>query len=105
MVELGNAYTYGHYSCCERREGRKGHISPVKDMRTDIAEVKTQEKAHEKEAKEHFEEIDEILQKQEETNQIMLKALFHLVNHSIDGNGIEGLKKVRNELSNSIIER
>ena len=58
-----------------------------------------------KEAKEHFEEIDEILQKQEETNQIMLKALFHLVNHSIDGNGIEGLKKVRNELSNSIIER
>lgn len=35
----------------------------------------------------------------------MLKALFHLVNHSIDGNGIEGLKKVRNELSNSIIER
>lgn len=34
-----------------------------------------------------------------------VKALFHLVNHSIDGNGIEGLKKVRNELSNSIIER
>lgn len=83
----------------------KDIFSPVKDMRTDIAEVKTQEKAHEKEAKEHFEEIDEILQKQEETSQIMLKALFHLVNHSIDGNGIEGLKKVRNELSNSIIER
>lgn len=40
----------------------KDIFSPVKDMRTDIAEVKTQEKAHEKEAKEHFEEIDEILQ-------------------------------------------
>ena len=52
-----------------------------------------------------FEEINTALGKQEQTNQAVLKALVAIVNHEIDGNGIEGLKKARDELSNSIIER
>ena len=51
------------------------------------------------------EEINTALGKQEQTNQAVLKALVAIVNHEIDGNGIEGLKKARDELSNSIIER
>ena len=80
-------------------------FSPMKTMQTEITTVKACEEKHEKEAAAHFKEIDEALQTQEATNQTILKALFHLVNHEIDGNGIEGLKKVRNELLNNITER
>ena len=80
-------------------------FAPMKNMQTEITEVRESEQAHEKEAETHFKEIDDILQAQEATNQTILRALFHLVNHEIDGNGIEGLKKVRNELLNNITER
>lgn len=76
-------------------------LSPVKK----ISEVERREVAHEKEAEQRFEEIETALKDQEVTNQTILKALFHLVNHEIDGNGIEGLKKVRDELWVNISER
>lgn len=82
----------------------KDIFAPMKNMQSDIAAVKKSEKDHEKEAAAHFKEIDDILKAQESINQTILKALFHLVNHEIDGNGIEGLKKVRNELLNNITE-
>lgn len=80
-------------------------FKPMKDMKTDIATVKANEEAHEKEAEEHFGEIDDILKKQEEVNQIIIDALFHLVNHEIDGNGIEGMKKVRDDLQRKVSKR
>lgn len=80
-------------------------FAPMKTMQTDIAAVKKKETDHEKEAAQHFKEIDAVLLKQEATNQTILRALFHLVNHEIDGNGIEGLKNVRTELMENITER
>lgn len=38
------------------------------------------------------------------TDKLILRSLNALVNHSIDGNGIEGLKDVRDDLQNSIID-
>ena len=43
--------------------------------------------------------------KQEETNQAILQSLAALINHEIDGNGIDGLKKARTELLQHIITR
>ena len=83
----------------------KDLFTPMRAMQEELTEVRESEQAHEKEAAKHFNEIDDSLQAQEATNQTILRALFHLVNHEIDGNGIEGLKKVRNELLNNITER
>lgn len=80
-------------------------ISPFKSIKKRVTEVENKENAHEKDAEKKFRKIEEIQKKQEETNQIILKALFSLVNHEIDGNGIDRLKKVRDELSTNIIER
>ena len=38
------------------------------------------------------------------TDKLILRSLNALVNHSIDGNGIDGLKDVRDDLQNSIID-
>ena len=72
---------------------------------TAIAEKVEKLDRRDKEYAAKFEEINTALGKHEQTNQAVLKALVAIVNHEIDGNGIEGLKKARDELSNSIIER
>ena len=72
---------------------------------TAIAEKVEKLDRRDKEYAAKFEEINAALGKHEQTNQAVLKALVAIVNHEIDGNGIEGLKKARDELSNSIIER
>jgi hypothetical protein len=48
---------------------------------------------------------DKRLKQQEADNQMMLRCLFALVNHDIDGNGIERLKATREELQDYITNR
>ena len=83
----------------------KDLLSPATNIKNRVSEIEKKEIDHEKDAEGRFDKIEKNLAKQEETNQVVLKALFGLVNHEIDGNGIEKLKKVRNELSDNIIER
>ena len=80
-------------------------VSPFKNIQNKVKTVENKEKTHEAEARARFEKIEEIQRKQEETNQMMLKALLALINHEIDGNGVDRMKKVRNELTQNIIER
>lgn len=56
----------------------------------------------------HEEEIADLKQfvkKSSETDKVILKTLNAMVNHQIDGNGIERLRSVRDELQNKIIEK
>jgi len=39
-----------------------------------------------------------------ETDRLILKCLNALINHSIDGNDVDDLKAVRDEMQNTIIE-
>ena len=80
-------------------------IAPMLKVRERMETLEAEEAAHEKDAERQFAKIEKNRARQEETNQIVLKALFALVNHEIDGNGVEKLKEVRTELSNNIIER
>ena len=52
-----------------------------------------------------FEEVDTKFARQEVTNQAIITGLVALINHEIDGNGIDGLKNARAELLQHIIER
>lgn len=76
----------------------KTFLAPMADIKGRVEVIESYKKTHQEESEKRFEEI-------EANQRITLKALFYLVNHEIDGNGIEGLKKVRDELSNNIIER
>lgn len=48
------------------------------------------------------EEAIEVLEK---NNEIIMATLLALVNHNIDGNGIEGLKAVRSSLEQYLIKK
>lgn len=48
---------------------------------------------------------DKRLNQQDADNQMMLKCLFVLINHDIDGNGIDKLKSTREELQEYITNR
>lgn len=48
---------------------------------------------------------DKRLNQQDADNQMMLKCLFVLINHDIDGNGIDKLKATREELQEYITNR
>ena len=61
--------------------------------------------AHDDRDMRRFEEIDKKLARQNEENQAMMKALYALLGHSIDGNSIEALKGARASLTDYIIEK
>lgn len=56
----------------------------------------------------HDEDIKEIiksLKDAEETNKIVLKSLFVIINHDITNNGIDKLKETLNELNSYLVEK
>lgn len=52
---------------------------------------------------EHLNNDLERFQRQEEMSKVQCKALLSLVNHMIDGNGVDGMKSIRNELQNVLV--
>lgn len=83
-------------------------IKAVKDMLSPAIKMQQRLEAveeHGKKDSKHFAEIEAKFELQEATNQAMMNGLVAMINHSIDGNGIEGLKKAREELLQRIIER
>ena len=73
-------------------------FAPYSKLKKDLAGAIQKENKHEEEANERFGKI-------ESTQQAMLTGLVALVNHEIDGNGIQGLKDARAELLTHIINR
>lgn len=47
--------------------------------------------------------LEEAADERKQTDQFMMKSLNAIVNHMIDGNGIDQLKQVRDEYQNEII--
>lgn len=49
--------------------------------------------------------LEEDRQERKATDKVILTTLSAMVNHMIDGNGVQELKKVRDDLQKSIIEQ
>lgn len=47
--------------------------------------------------------LEETADERKQTDQFMMKSLNAIVNHMIDGNGVDQLKQVRDEYQNEII--
>ena len=69
-------------------------LNPVKKLVEDVAE-------HEEKLRSDNERIT----KQETDMQMMLKCMLVLMNHDIDGNGVDKLKSTRDELQEYITNR
>jgi len=76
-------------------------IAPALTMREKLDKVLE----HDSNDLKKFEEINVKFKQQEVTNQAIITGLVALINHEIDGNGIDGLKNARAELLQHIIER
>ena len=78
----------------------------IKPLITAIQKDKTDREEFEERMsgiEQHQEKDLERFQRQEELTKVQLKALLSLVNHMIDGNGIESMKKIRNELQDILV--
>lgn len=51
------------------------------------------------------EHLADVVETQEKTNQAIIKGMVAVINHMIDGNGIEGLKNARDDMTKFLIER
>lgn len=71
-----------------------GWLAPAKKLTDTVAD-------HERK----LQRDDARLNQQDADNQMMLKCLFVLINHDIDGNGIDKLKSTREELQDYITNR
>lgn len=76
-------------------------FAPAVRMEERLKKIET----HDAKDKDRFAEIEKRFCEQENTNQAILKGLVALINHELDGNSIDGLRKTRNELLTQIIER
>ena len=51
------------------------------------------------------ESTTEMLEKQAETNKMILNSLMVIIEHDITGNGIENMKKIRDEMHDFLIKK
>lgn len=75
-------------------------FTPVKEYKEKVDHLEEENVEEEKEIK----ALAAQLEQTKKANQAVYKSLFAMMNHMIDGNNIEKLKKAREELSQYIIE-
>ena len=73
---------------------------PLFDLRREFEEMKKQPEKCEA----RFEELSRHNGENRAANQAVYKALTSIMNHMIDGNGVDSLKSAREDLSRFIIE-
>lgn len=78
----------------------KNFFRPLLDLKKEVEQLKTQTET----CKVRFENLSRHQGEAREANQAVYKALNSIMNHMIDGNGIESLKSARDDLSRFIIE-
>ena len=78
----------------------KNIFKPVLNLSDRITEVEK----HDKNDLKRFEDIESHQATQDEVNKAMMKTLYAISNHMIDGNGIDRLKAARDDLTKFIIE-
>jgi len=81
--------------------GVRDVFAPARTMGERMRELEK----HDKKDIERFAVIEQRFCEQEGTNQAILKGLVALINHELDGNSVDGLRKTCNELLTQIIER
>lgn len=70
-------------------------------LESDSLQIVSETESHDDDIK----EIIKSLKDAEETNKIVLKSLFVIINHDITNNGIDKLKETLNELNSYLVEK
>ena len=78
----------------------KNFFKPLLELKKEVEALKAQTET----CKVRFEKLSRHQGEAKEANQAVYKALTSIMNHMIDGNGVESLKSAREDLSRFIIE-
>lgn len=73
----------------------------IKEVRKPNEDLKTLVNEHEDKIKEDENRLKEY----EDTNQMVLKCLLAIINHEITGNGVDRMKKLRDDLNDFLIDK
>lgn len=73
----------------------------IKEVRKPNEDLKTEVSRH----AQRIIEDEKILKEYEDTNQMILKCLLVIINHEITGNGIDRMKKIRDDLQDFLIDK
>lgn len=78
----------------------KNFFKPLFDLKKEVESLKNQTET----CRVRFEKLSRHQGEAKEANQAVYKALTSIMNHMIDGNGVDSLKAAREDLSRFIIE-
>ena len=73
----------------------------IKEVRKPNEDLRTLVKEHEH----RIEDDESRLKEYEDTNQMVLKCLLAIINHEITGNGVDRMKKLRDDLNDFLIDK
>lgn len=73
----------------------------IKELRKPSDDLKAKVENHDRLLDSDNKRLKEV----EESNRLILQSLLVIVNHEISGNGIEGMKKTRDELQEYLVNR
>lgn len=59
---------------------------------------------HDKESYKQMEELQKLLAEVQSTQKETIRCLLSMLNHEITGNGVEEMKKIRDEITNMIVK-
>lgn len=77
-----------------------GVIRIIKEVKKPNDDLRKQVEKHERYLEQDKQYLDEV----SERNKVLYKSLLALIEHDIDGNSIDKLKKIRDELQTYVIE-
>lgn len=78
----------------------KGWLKPAKDFKIEVEEHAARIASLEK----HADDDLHALQHLQEMNRLQMRAMLNLINHQIDGNGIESMKETRDDIQELLIK-
>lgn len=73
----------------------------IKEVRKPSDDLKSKVETHDRLLESDNRRLNEV----EQSNKLILQSLLVIVNHEISGNGIEGMKKTRDELQEYLVNR
>ena len=80
-------------------------VSAVKAAKNPVDDLKKRVEELERKIADSYPRYDSRIEKIEEGNRGVQKAILELLKHSIDGNNIDGLKEAEKKLSDYLVEK
>lgn len=76
-------------------------VKALREMRQPVRDMQAQIEEHQRKLDDDFKRMEDL----KHSNELQIKALMQLINHELDGNHVDKLEEVRDELQGYLITR